>query len=202
MCPGGTTIPTVNHPGLLALNGMSLSTRDSAFASSGLVATLFPETYGGTDLNSALSFRDAVERACFEAGHEAYAAPAQRLTDFLSSKPSTGSLPGCSYPLGITPARLDAILPREITDPLRSAIKRFDRTLDGFLHPEALALGPESRASSPVRIVRHPDTMEAPGIKGLLPVGEGAGYAGGIMSCALDGLNAASKIIERFAPPK
>ena len=141
-------------------------------------------------------------RACFEAGNRDYTAPAQRLVDFAAAQPSNGKMPGCSYGLGIRPARLDQILPRGITMPLQVALERFDKTLRGYLHPRALALGPESRASSPVRIVRCEDTMEAPGIKGLYPVGEGAGYAGGIMSCALDGLNAAKRIIERFAPPK
>jgi hypothetical protein len=100
----------------------------------------------------------------------------------------------------VRPARLHEVLPPFVAGPLRSALPSFDRTLPGYLHRDALALAPESRASSPVRIVRDPQTFEAPGASGLYPVGEGAGHAGGIMSSALDGLNAARRIIERFGP--
>ena len=99
----------------------------------------------------------------------------------------------------MTPARLDEILPRQLTDPIRGSLSLFDKKIPGYLHPEALALAPESRASSPVRIVRDRATLESSNLKGLYPVGEGAGYAGGIVSSALDGLNAARKIIENYS---
>jgi hypothetical protein len=102
----------------------------------------------------------------------------------------------------VTSVRLDKILPPLVADPIRRALVDFNKRITGYLHPQAMALAPESRASSPIRIVRDPTTLESPSLVGLYPVGEGAGYAGGIMSSALDGLNAARKIIEKFAPTK
>ncbi|MDD5309818.1 MAG: FAD-dependent oxidoreductase, partial [Deltaproteobacteria bacterium] len=201
MCPGGETMPTVNEAGHLALNGMSRSVRDSAFASSGLVVTLEPDVYGGRDLASCLAFQRAVEAACFAAGGRDYTAPAERLADFAAGRDPGTRLPVSSYPLGVRAARLHEILPPFVAGPLRAALPSFDRSLPGYLHKDALALAPESRASSPIRIVRDAATGGAPGASGLYPVGEGAGHAGGIMSSALDGLNAARRIIERFGPP-
>ncbi len=199
MCPGGQTIPTVNEAGHLAINGMSESHRGSPFSSSGLVVTLFPEVYGGTDLEACLAFQRSVESACFYAGGGDYRAPAQRLVD-LQRGVRSDSLPNISYPLGVRSANLAEVLPEIIASPLRAALVSFDDSLPGYLHPEAAALAPESRASSPVRIVRNPKTLESLSAEGLYPVGEGAGYAGGIMSSALDGLNAAKKIIEKYRP--
>jgi len=198
MCPGGETMPTVNEPGYLAINGMSESRRASPFSSSGLVVTLFPETYGGRDLASCLAFQRSVEKICFEAGGGDYTAPAQRLLDFYNGVPSD-ALPEISYRLGVQRADLSALLPDIIAGPLRKALEKFDRTLPGYLHADAVALAPESRASSPLRIVRDTGTLESVSAHGLYPVGEGAGYAGGIMSSALDGLNAAKRIIETYA---
>lgn len=200
MCPGGETMPTVNEAGHLAVNGMSGSRRDSAFASSGLVVTLTPDRYRGRDLATCLAFQRGVEQTCFRAGGGNYTAPAQRLVDLKAGRNSE-SLPETSYRLGTKPARLDEILPPVVADPLRQALEQFDRRIKGYLHPDAVALAPESRASSPIRMLRDPETLQAPTIAGVYPVGEGAGYAGGIMSSALDGLNAAGRIIERFAPP-
>ncbi|MCP4599621.1 MAG: FAD-dependent oxidoreductase [Proteobacteria bacterium] len=202
MCPGGETIPTVNEPGHLAINGMSTSARDSDFASSGLVVSLPPQVYGGTDLSSCLEFRRRIEKDCFKAGGSDYSVPAQRLVDFAEARMSSGPLSPTSYVFDVVPARIDEILPSQIADPLRSSLDRFDHSLKGYLHPEALALAPESRASSPVRIIRNQKTREAPTLTGIYPAGEGAGYAGGIMSSALDGLEAARKIIEGHAPPQ
>jgi hypothetical protein len=200
MCPGGETMPTVNEPEHLSINGMSLHARASAFSSSALVATLEPNVYDGRDLAACLQFQRRVEKACFRAGGANYSAPAQRLRDFAMGVAST-SLPACSYRLGVAPARLDELLPPFLANPLRDALQQFDRQMRGYLQDDALALGVESRASSPVRIVRDPVTLEAVGVQGVYPVGEGAGYAGGIMSAALDGLNAAARIIEKFRPP-
>jgi uncharacterized protein len=201
MCPGGETMATISEPEKLALNGMSLSDRASPYASSGLVVTLDPATYGGSDLDSVLLFQRRIEEACFRAGGQDYTAPAQRLTDFVAERDSA-LLPASSYRLGIMSARLDRLLPRIISTPLRKALYQFNDTLKGYLTSDALALAPESRASSPVRIMRDKETLQTPGISGIYPVGEGAGYAGGITSAALDGLNAAKRIIETFARPK
>ena len=200
MCPGGETMPTVSEPNRLTINGMSLSRRGSPFASSGMVVTLPPSVYGGGGVEETLRFQREVEARCFAAGGETYSAPAQRLTDFVAGRPST-ALPPTSYRLGVRRASLHELLPRSIAQPLRRAIDRFNRKLTGYLQEEAVALAPESRASSPIRIERDAATLEA-NIGGVFPVGEGAGYAGGITSAALDGLNAARKIIETFAPPK
>jgi hypothetical protein len=202
MCPGGMTIPTVNEPEHLAINGMSRSARDSHFSSSGIVVTLKPDIYGGTSLSSCLAFQRKVERTCYEAGGSDYRAPGQRLVDFAEGRDSPHPLPKSSYRFGVVPARLDEILPWQVANPIRGSLSHFNKKIAGYLHPEALALAPESRASSPIRIVRDPVTLESPSLEGIYPVGEGAGYAGGIMSSALDGLNAARKIIEKFARPK
>jgi uncharacterized FAD-dependent dehydrogenase len=199
MCPGGETMPTVNEPGHLCINGMSLHARASAFSSSALVATLQPRQYGGDNLENCLGFQRRVERAAFCAGGEDYSAPAQRLRDFAQGMEST-TLPASSYRLGIRPARLDELLPPFLSNPLRHALDQFEKKMPGYLQDDALALGVESRASSPVRIVRDNATLEARGVPGVYPVGEGAGYAGGIMSAALDGLNAAARIIETYRP--
>jgi uncharacterized protein len=201
MCPGGATIPTVNEVGHLAINGMSMSARDSASAASGLVVTLIPDAYGGDDLASCLSFQRSVEAACFNSAGGDYRAPAQLLVDFARGSTST-DLPLTSYNLGVTATRLDQVLPGSIASPLQQALPQFDRRLKGYLHPKAVVLAPESRASSPLRILRDKHTREAVGVAGVYPVGEGAGYAGGIMSCALDGLNSAKAIIERYGLPR
>ncbi len=200
MCPGGETMPTVNEPFHLAINGMSESGRASPFSSSGLVVTLTPKMYGGVDLDSCLTFQRGVEAACFQAGGNDYAAPAQRLVDFKNGVLSK-TLPPSSFRLGVRAADLAEVLPEMVALPLRRALAAFDRTLPGYLQQDALALAPESRASSPIRIVRDPVTLDSPNAKGLYPAGEGAGFAGGIMSSALDGLNAARKIVETYRPP-
>lgn len=201
MCPGGETMPTVNEVGHLAVNGMSESDRGTRFASSGMVVTLTPEIYGGRDLASCLGFQRSVENACFKAGGSRYAAPAQRLLDFARGEPSD-TLKETSYALGIRSVNLSELLPPFVSTPLQRALRRFPKRIPGYLTNDALALAPESRASSPVRILRDPDTLQCPAVQGLYPAGEGAGYAGGIMSAALDGLNAARHIIETYAPPR
>jgi len=200
MCPGGETIPTVNEKEHLAINGMSLSKRNSSFASSGMVVTLPPEIYGGKDLASCINFQREIEHTCYVAGNSNYSAPAQQLIDFVKGKKSDW-LPKSSFSMGLTHARLDEILPSFVANPIREALVKFNKTIPGYLHQDAIAIAPESRASSPIRIVRNRETMES-NLKGMYPGGEGAGYAGGIMSSALDGLNAAKIIIEKFAPPK
>lgn len=200
MCPGGETMATVSEPGFLAINGMSQSRRNSPFASSGLVTTLTPDDCGVGDVDSLLKFQRALEKACFETGGGDYTAPAERLVDFEKGVLSPSKLGGVSYRLGVIPAGLHDLFPENMALPLRGALRSFDRALPGYLHPDAIALGPESRASSPVRMLRDADTLQCVTLAGLFPAGEGAGYAGGIMSSALDGLNVARKIIECFSP--
>jgi uncharacterized FAD-dependent dehydrogenase len=202
MCPGGYTIPTVHEPDRLALNGMSNRARDSAWASSGLVVTLAPDDLGLRDAGESIRFVERTEASCYTAGGGDFRAPAQLLVDFARGREGRSRLPATSYGPGVSQIPLERAVPREILDPIREALPSFDRSLPGYLHPEAVVLAPESRASSPVRIVRDRQTGQADGIDGLYPAGEGSGYAGGIMSSALDGLVQARRIIERFAPPR
>lgn len=201
MCPGGQTMPTINEPGNLCLNGMSNSARDSRFSSSGIVATIDPIALGARTAREAVELVRGLERACFELGGSDYTAPAQRLVDLAAGRASGDPLPETSYRLGHQGARLDLALPVWISAPIREGLGAFDRRMPGYLHPEAVALAPEARASSPVRIERDPGTRQSVSLKGLYPVGEGAGYAGGIISSALDGLNTARRIIEGWSPP-
>jgi hypothetical protein len=200
MCPGGSTMPTVNEAGHLCLNGMSASRRDSPCASSGLVVSLRPEDLGLHTPADCLAWVRSVEAACFAAGGADYTAPAQGLVDFLRDRASPIP-PAASYPLGVRSVRLDEVLPAAVVRALRPALRTFDRRMPGYLHPEALLLAPESRASSPLRLTRDPETREAVGGPGLYPVGEGAGYAGGIVSAALDGLKSAARVIGKHSPP-
>ncbi len=199
MCPGGETMPTVNEAGHLAINGMSYHARGSHFSSSAIVVTCDPEMSGAQNLEDCLSFQRRLEADCFAAGGEDYGAPAQGLLDFLEERPSARA-PRVSYRLGARVARLDRILPPVVAHCLRAAFGAFDKQIRGYIHPDAALLAPESRASSPVRIDRDRVTSQALGCDGMYPVGEGAGYAGGIMSSALDGLSSAAKIINRYRP--
>jgi uncharacterized FAD-dependent dehydrogenase len=200
MCPGGWTMASVNESGHLCVNGMSLHARNGRFSSSGLVVTLEPDDFGGTDLSSCLSFVRGVEAACFVRGGSDYTAPAQTLPSFLKGRVDR-TLPGSGYAFGLRAVDLKTVLPPFVADRLRRAIPAFHRQLPGFLQDRAVAIAPEARASSPVRIVRDKETRQSISCRGLYPAGEGAGYAGGIVSAALDGLHAGLQIIERFAPP-
>ncbi len=199
MCPGGHTIPTVSEPEHLSVNGMSYHKRNSPFSSSGIVVTLPPDAYGATDKASALNFVRTLEQNCFKRGGEDYTAPAQKLTDLLEGRATT-RLPQSSFVFGLVPTSFDTLFPRCILDPIIKALPVFDRRLPGFIHPDSLAIAPEARASSPLRITRDKETRESVSLKGLYPAGEGSGYAGGIMSAALDGINAALKIMAQYKP--
>ncbi|MBN2602896.1 MAG: FAD-dependent monooxygenase [Candidatus Thermoplasmatota archaeon] len=199
MCPGGWTMPTVNEPGHLCINGMSLHKREGRFSSSGIVVTLEPTVYKGKDLDSCLSFVRGIEAKCYEKGGSDYSAPAQTLAGLLKGQIDK-TLPESSYRFGLTPASLDDLFPDFVIGKIKKALPIFNQKLPGFIQDAALAIAPEARASSPIRIVRDSDTRQSTTIKGLYPAGEGSGYAGGIMSAALDGLKTGIKIIEKFAP--
>ena len=202
MCPGGHMVPAGSTTHTCVVNGMSASHRNSPFANSGIVVQINPEDIPGDDPLRGLAFQQALETLAY---HEALkctketgeikqnTAPAQRLRDFVDSKPSH-TLPNCSYLPGITPSRLDQWLPAHIGKRLQQGFRDFDRKYPGFLTNEAIIVGVESRSSSAVRIPRDPDTLQSISTPNLYPCGEGAGYAGGITSSALDGINAALKI--------
>ena len=193
MCPGGHIVPAGSDSNGCVVNGMSASHRNSPFANSGMVVELHPT---GSAME-ALDFQEHIEHLAKEHGGPNQQAPAQRMKDFVEGRLSA-TLPACSYLPGIVSSRLDEWLPEPIGSSLRQGFKDFDRKYKGFLTNEALVVGVESRSSSPIRIVRDPETMQSLSHEWLYPCGEGAGYAGGITSSALDGINAAIKIAERY----
>jgi uncharacterized FAD-dependent dehydrogenase len=199
MCAGGHIIPSVSEPGYFSTNGMSLSRRDSPFANSGLMVTLGPEHFGGTDVLAGVRLQALYEHKAYEMGRGDYACPIQRAKDFLDQRRSR-RLPPCSYPRGLVLASIAELVPPVILDSLYQGLPILDRRWHGRFLKDATLVGPEARGSSPVRIVRDENTRETPGIEGLYPVGEGAGYAGGIISAAVDGLRSAKAIVAKYAP--
>ena len=195
MCPGGHIVPAGSSEGSCVVNGMSASHRNSPYANSGMVVQINPEDIEGDDPLRGLAYQEMLEQLAFEHGKTPYIAPAQRMKDFVEGKESK-SLPACSFLPGIVPSRLDQWLPAHIGKRLQQGFRDFDKKHPGFLTNDAVIVGVESRSSSAVRIPRDPETLESVSTPGLYPCGEGAGYAGGITSSALDGINAALKISE------
>ena len=200
MCPGGYVIPTPTEPLHLNVNGMSNSNRGSRWANSALVVTVEPDDFwlkapGDLDAHgplAGLALQRHLEQRAYQAGGGGYVAPAQRLTDFLSNR--VGDLPErSSYKPGLIAADLREVLPRRLSDPLARAVHRFDERMRGFLSEEATLIGVETTTSSPVRILRDASLM-SPSLPGLYPCGEGAGFAGGIVSSAIDGLKVAEAV--------
>ena len=208
MCPGGHIVPAGSAKNSCVVNGMSASHRNSPFANSGMVVEIRPEDLVGVvqELRGSgvqefklkgLAFQQYLEQLAYEHGGEPSMAPAQRLRDFVEGKASK-TLPACSYLPGMVSSRLDEWLPAHIGKRLQQGFRDFDRKYHGFLTNEAVILGVESRSSSAVRIPRNPDTLQSVSTPELYPCGEGAGYAGGITSCALDGINVALAIVRSF----
>ncbi len=199
MCPGGLIVPAATSPGEVVLNGMSLSRRDSPYANSGTVVAVELE-----DLNefrhhgvfAGLEFQKSVEQSMFNlAGDESQKAPAQRLTDFFEKRLSK-DLPSTSYIPGLVSAPLHELLPTFIYDRLRTAVQVFGKKMKGYYTEEANVVATESRTSSPIRIPRDRKTYMHEDVLGLFPCGEGAGYAGGIISAAMDGQNVAKAVAQ------
>ena len=189
MCPGGFIVPAASGPNQLVVNGMSPSNRGTKWANSGMVVEVRPEDLTHYDANDPLCvmhFQEDLERKCFEAADGTQCAGAQLMLDFVQGKDSK-DLPRTSYAPGIKPSRLDKWLPRFISNRLRKGFEVFGRYARGFLTNEAIIIGVETRTSSPVRIPRMPLEMRHIEIENLFPCGEGAGYAGGIVSAAIDG---------------
>ncbi|MDP4289784.1 MAG: FAD-binding protein [Bacteroidota bacterium] len=201
MCPGGIIVPSATEPGQVVVNGMSNSQRNSPFANAGMVVTVGLEDYrpfAGQGPLAGLAYQESIEQLTFSVAEKTQKAPAQRMVDFMQSK-SSQALKETSYHPGIVSAPLHELLPAEISSRLQRAFPLFDKKLHGYLTNEAQLLMVESRTSSPVRIPRDPETLEHVMMPNLYPCGEGAGYAGGIVSSALDGINCAERIAERFA---
>lgn len=205
MCPGGFIVPATTENDAIVVNGMSLARRDSPFANSGMVVTVEPEDTADFSREhgvlAGIAFQRALEQAAQQHGGGGQIAPAQRLTDFMSGQPSQ-SLPQTSYFPGIHPARIDEILPEWIVSRLRRGLTIFGQQMHGYLTGECNLVGFETRTSSPVRIPRDPKTLQHPDIAGLYPCGEGAGYAGGIVSAALDGMRCAEAAVGARVEPQ
>ncbi len=201
MCPGGIIVPSATGPNQVVVNGMSNADRSSPFANSGIVVSVKQEdlqAYSKYGIFAGLKYQEELEYLAFKAGGENQTAPAQRMIDFVDKKLSN-SLPSTSYIPGIKSAELHHILPAALSNRLREAFQTFGKKMKGYYTKEALVLGVESRTSSPLRIPRDKESMEHIQIQNLYPVGEGAGYAGGIVSSAIDGYNASLKIAEKLS---
>ncbi|MGD0340437.1 MAG: FAD-dependent protein [Bacteroidales bacterium] len=196
MCPGGFIVPSATSQEEVVVNGMSPSERNSPYANSGIVVEIKPEDlikYSGCGELAGLEFQKELEKEAWIQGGRTQRAPAQRLTDFVSGKPSS-DLPSVSYFPGVMASAMHDWLPALIGSRLREGFRLFGSAMRGFLTSDAVILGVESRTSSPVRIPRDPCSMEHVAISGLYPCGEGSGYAGGIVSSAVDGMRAAEAI--------
>lgn len=195
MCPGGHIVPAGSTTDGCVVNGMSASHRNSPYANSGMVVEI--PAVAGQDALSQLAQQEQLEQLAAHHGGPQNQAPAQRMRDFVEGRASH-DLPSTSYLPGIIPSRMDQWMPADIAGRLQQGFRDFDRKYPGFLTNDAIIVGVESRSSSPVRIPRDPETMQSISTPNLYPVGEGAGYAGGITSSALDGINAAMRIVERL----
>jgi uncharacterized FAD-dependent dehydrogenase len=189
----------VSEPGYFCTNGMSESRHDSPFANSGLVVTVTPEEAGPLHPLAGIHYQQRAERRAYVLGERQYRAPIQWARDYLSSRASRGTLPS-SYPRGTVTADLRAILPPPVQEALDRGLPMLDRRFRGLFLKDATLTAPEARGSAPVRVPRDDRTFECTTIGGLYPCGEGAGYAGGIVSAAVDGLRTARAIVGRFAP--
>ena len=198
MCPGGFVIPAATDKGQIVVNGMSPANRGTAWSNSGMVVEVRPEDVEGDDVLRVLRFQEELEYLCWQQGNMRQTAPAQRMSDFVNGKLSY-DLPKSSYAPGLISSPLHFWLPDLVSDRLREGFKVFGRKSHGFLTNEAVLIGVETRTSSPLRIVRDGDTLQHVRIQGLFPCGEGAGYAGGIVSAGVDGERCAESAAEYLA---
>ena len=201
MCPGGIIAPCATEAEEVVTNGWSPSKRNNPYANSGIVVSVSPEdlpNYKENDPFVCLDFQKKVEYDCWVAGGKTQRVPAQRMIDFVQGKTSA-DFPKTSYQPGIVSVNLAEVLPPLIAKRLQKAFVKFGRKMNGYYTNEAVLHAPESRTSSPVSIPRDPNTLEHIDIKGLYPCGEGAGYAGGIISAAIDGINCVDAIAQKWA---
>lgn len=200
MCPGGFVVPSATSPGEIVVNGMSPSRRDGRFANSGMVVAVELEDLEAYKMHGplmAMVFQEEVEKKAWIAGGKTQVAPAQRMVDFVEGRLSS-SLEDTSYQPGLLSADMGQLLPAFIAARLRDAFPAFGKKMKGYYTNQAQIIGVESRTSSPVRVPREKESFEHPSTGRLYPCGEGAGYAGGIVSAAMDGERCAEKLIERY----
>ena len=199
MCAGGHVIPSVSEAGHFCKNGMSLSGRDSPFANSGLVVTVPVEEFGAPDVLAGVRLQQRFEQAAYALSGDEYRCPIQLAADFLGRRRTAKAAPS-SYPRGLVLADMHDLVPPLIVEALHHGLPQLDRRWRGRFLADATLVGPEARGSSPVRLPRDEVTRESPGVEGLYPIGEGAGYAGGIISAAVDGLRSVKAIVAKYAP--
>ena len=196
MCPGGFVVAAASQPGGIATNGMSLAARDGENANAALLVTLHPEDFPYPGALGGMLWQEEIERRAFEMAGESYCAPAQTVGDFLAHRPSKAlGKVAPTYRPGVTLCDLHELLPEKLIHTMEQAIVRLDGALSGFADPQAVLTAPETRSSSPVRILRGEDRQSA--LRGLFPCGEGAGYAGGILSAAVDGMLCAEAVLQQ-----
>ena len=200
MCPGGVVVPAASQPGGVVTNGMSQFARDGRNANGAVVVSVDKEDFGGDGPLAGMAFQERLEAAAFAAGGRSYRAPAQTVGEFLQGRKglSLGAVEP-TYALGVEGTDFHDLLPAPVCGMLETGLHRFGRSIEGFDRPDSLLTGLETRTSSPVRILRD-STLQATNVRGLYPCGEGAGYAGGIMSAAVDGLSVALQIMSQYAP--
>lgn len=199
MCAGGQVIPSVSEPGHFSTNGMSLSRRASPFANSGLMVTLEPHEFGSPHVLAGMFLQRKYEALAFAVGGERYVCPIQAARDFLARRRTVAKL-ASSYTRELASVEIEQFVPPQVVAALRHGLPALDKRWRGLFLANATLVGPEARGSSPVRFPRNTQTLESTGVRGLYPIGEGAGYAGGIVSAGLDGLRAAKALIARYAP--
>ena len=200
MCAGGYIMPSVSKVGEYCTNGMSLANHDSPFANSGLVVTIEPGEFGGNDPLAGVRLQEIYEKKAYELGKGEYLAPVQRASDFMAGR-ATGTPPANTHPRGSVSARMEEVVPPFVAEALRTGLPLMDRKWNGRFLTDSHIAGPESRGSSPVRIVRDPASRQSTSVVGIYPIGEGAGYAGGIVSAALDGLRSALSVVAWHRQP-
>ena len=196
MCPGGFVVAATSEAGSVVTNGMSYADRDGENANAALLVSINPKDFPADDVLAGVRWQEEIERKAFQVGGGNYFAPAQRVEDFLAGRPSTG--PGVvkpTYRPGVTWCDLHEVLPEKLTRALKEALPQLDSNLKGFCDGDSVLTAPETRSSSPVRIIRD-EAKQYISLRGLYPAGEGAGYAGGIMSAAIDGMTCAEAIID------
>ena len=202
MCPGGEVVAATSESGGVCVNGMSQHKRDGKNSNSAVVCSIFPEDYGKDPLK-AINFQRKIEKAAFLSGGQNYSAPIITVGDFLDGKcknePSK-IIPTYMSGVGVTLSSPENYLPLIVTSSIKNALQDFDKKIVGFADKTAVLTGAETRTSAPVRILRDPNTFLALGFNNIYPAGEGAGYAGGITSAAIDGVKTAIAIIRRYKP--
>ena len=201
MCPGGTVCAAASEAGGVVTNGMSLHARDGRNANAAVVVSVDGRDFDN-DPAKAVAFQRKLEQAAFRAGGGNYLAPAETVGSFLQAKGqlALGQVQP-TYPRGVTPCDLGALLPPELSGALREGLTAFGRKMAAYRAPDAVLTGLETRTSSPVRLLRDGETLQCDALQGLYPCGEGAGYAGGIMTAAVDGVRCAAALMRQSAPP-